>query len=228
MARFLGAAMIVIGVAGLLVSMTDWRAADERPPAKEVISTAEARGTEAVAAQPSDPAASGAARATEARQAPKKDDGVARIQGNGEQLAARPAATDIASLDGARIKVFDTTDQSDEPSSLPIIDIAAAADGVEEDGATANFLLSLSEPADRPIVIIFSTVDRSATSDADFQEQRGTVTFEPGVVSAEIRTPIIDDQDKEGAEQFSIVLNGAPGVVTFRNRQATATIKDND
>jgi hypothetical protein len=225
MGRFLGVAMIVVGVAGLLVTMIDWRSAEENLPARDAASSA---GTTAAAgARPSDPAAGRGAQATEARQAPKAD-GAAMTPESGAQSKAPPAATRVAALDGARIKVFDQTEQPGEPSSLPMLDIAASSDAVEEGGSPMNFRLSLSEPAERPIVIIFSTVDGSATSDADFRGQRGTVTFEPGVVSAEIRTPILDDQDKEGDEQFSIVLNGAPGVVTLRNRSATATIKDDD
>ncbi|MEM8950704.1 MAG: Calx-beta domain-containing protein, partial [Pseudomonadota bacterium] len=144
------------------------------------------------------------------------------------ELRQETAIGGITEVSPANVRIFDNRTRSEDAEPPLWADISAASAVVDEDSGYANFLVTLSEPAERSVVIIFSTVSLSANDEEDYLSQRGTVTFEPGVVSAEIRTPLVDDDIKEDDEQFAIVLNGAPGIVSFKSRRVTATIRDND
>ncbi len=138
------------------------------------------------------------------------------------------AAPQITSVDSADVEIFERSAPPTNPEALPWVDVTSSSEAVLEDDNQASFVVTLSKPTKRPIVIIFSTVDGSAESKNDYIAQRGIVTFDPGIVSAEINTPLVDDDKKEPDETFTIVLNGAPNAVNFRNRQATTIIRDND
>jgi hypothetical protein len=148
---------------------------------------------------------------------------VAADASRSEDDRSQPEAVNVAN-----VKVFEQPEARKDSDLLPWVDVSPTSGTVDEGVGSANFLVTLSEPAESPIIIIFSTINDSAESDKDYKSQRGMVTFKPGVVSAEIKTPIVDDEEQEGDERFSIVLNGAPDVVNFRNRRAMAIIKDND
>lgn len=221
MGRAIGFLFISLGLVGLGLTLVDWSALQKEWGSRstEQIAAAEEESTspdserkaKELAPANSPPASSSPASSSKESDAPSEQD----------------EPTIVTELDSGNVKIFDRADQS-ATDSLPWVDIAPSDDSVSEDSDHVSFLLTLSEPVERPIIIIFSTVDGSARSDEDYLGQRGTVTFKPGIVSAEIRTPLIDDQVEEDDEQFAMVLNGAPGIVNLKNRRAKATIKDND
>ncbi len=215
MGRILGLFMMIFGGVGLLAVTVDWQFLGSfwTPVVVESQATTPASDGEAAAADPS-----GLDRA----------DVGALVSPADAKPDPRDAGEAVATASPGHVKFFDETRQDSEARTLPWADIAASSELVDEDSGYANFVVTLSEPTVRPIIVIFSTVDSSARSDSDYKGQRGTVTFEPGVVSAEIRTPLIDDGEKEGDEQFAIILNGAPNAVQFTNRRAAVTIRDND
>lgn len=239
MRRIAGILMIVLGALGLGLSMVDWRAEDSvetveteeeanpadtetTPDLADGEGAAEARSTVATAEAEETGPLETDADTTEAGDVPPSsppETAVAKVDDSS------PAAT---VSDSAQVKVFEPTDPAAASDALPWVEVTPISESVNEDNGHANFVVTLSEPAESPIIIIFSTVNDTAESDLDYQSQRGMVTFKPGMVSAEIKTPLVDDQDKEDDEQFTIVLNGAPDVVNFKSRRATAIIKDND
>lgn len=213
MIRVAGLAMIAFGLLGLGLSLVDWktfgafRAEDGT-----------ARNVADVDEEPDDQQAIAGARTD-----------TATAEAHQASLPSKTADTNgVSASNPANVKVFEREDQGEQSPPTLWADISAGSDVVDEDSGHANFLVTLSEPAERSVVIIFSTVDLSAVDQEDYRSQRGTVTFEPGVVSAEIRTPLVDDDIKEDDEQFAIVLNGAPGIVSFKSRRVTTTIRDND
>lgn len=221
MMRAFGLAMILLGAAGLGLSMIDWpsndvvRAKSETAP--DVSETPEdtAENTNETTDENTD-----AGRAT--TQA-ALDNVLKDVQSQGTE-----ASGDVAELSPANVRVFEPQAEEQTPAPVLWAEISAASEVVSEGSGYADFLVTLSEPAERSVVIIFSTINLSANDREDYQSQRGTVTFEPGVVSAEIRTPLVDDDIKEDDEQFAMILNGAPGIVTFKNRRVTTTIQDDD
>lgn len=203
MGRAIGISMIVLGLIGLSISFVD-RSRIEVLWASwtnEPVVTAEEERTSA-------------AKAMEA-------------EVNSPQPADQSQTAAVTELETGNVNVFERGTEA-SPDTLPWVDVEPGNDLAREDSGHINFVLTLSKPVERPIIIIFTTVDGSARSDEDYLSQRGTVTFKPGVVSAEIRTPLVDDQVKEGDEQFALILNGSPGIVNLRSRRATATIEDND
>jgi hypothetical protein len=76
--------------------------------------------------------------------------------------------------------------------------------------------------------VIYSAVDGSATNGADYEQQAGVLTIKPGATSAEVRNPLIDDQEPEADEQFDLFLSVDPKAVSTVSRHITATIQDDD
>jgi len=226
MGRAIGLLLIVLGLTGIGLAQIDWSAADKDAASRQ----AEEATAVAAAAKQSEPDAADAAEPeieNASAQAENNPTGEADLQEVAVEPSEQVATATITESEAGDIKVFDYAEPSSD-ETLPWVDIAAGSEAFSEDSDHASFILTLSEPVERPIIIIFSTVDGSARSDEDYLSQRGTVTFEPGMVSAEIRTPLVDDQEAEGDEQFAMVLNGAPSIVKLRSQRIRAIIKDND
>ena len=100
-------------------------------------------------------------------------------------------------------------------------------DVVEDSGAVV-FEFRLDHPTDRPLVILYAATDDTAKAGEDFEAKSGVVTFDVGSSYAEVRVPLIDDQESEDSEQFHLFLSGDPETVQFSQRQIPATINDND
>lgn len=99
---------------------------------------------------------------------------------------------------------------------------------VNEDSNEVVFEFRLNEPADRPLVILYAATDDTARAGEDFEAKSGVVTFNAGSQFAEVRIPLIDDEQSESSEQFHLFLSGDPETVQFSRRQIAATISDND
>lgn len=202
MRRAVGLFMIALGALGLGASLVDWQNVE---------------GLRSSNTAPPETIPAG-----------ESTDGGATSDDDVGQPADTIERASVTENDAAAVKLFEQEDRLETSGPRPSADVAPGSEIVDEDAGHADFLVTLSEPAERPIVIIFSTIDLSADDGEDYRSQRGTLTFKPGMVSAEIRTPLVDDEIKEDDEQFAIILNGAPEVVDVRNRRATATIRDND
>ena len=63
---------------------------------------------------------------------------------------------------------------------------------------------------------------------ADFTSKSGTLTFQPGGATTQfISVAVIDDNQAESGETFSVSLSGASGA-TLADATAVVTIADND
>ena len=97
-----------------------------------------------------------------------------------------------------------------------------------EDKAVLRFELRLSRPAEKEVAVIFSTIDGTAKADLDYEQQSGVMIIEPGVASAMLETPLINDQSAEGDEEFILVLSVDPAVATVQSGPIVAQIQDDD
>ncbi|HKU74603.1 MAG TPA: carboxypeptidase regulatory-like domain-containing protein, partial [Pyrinomonadaceae bacterium] len=80
-----------------------------------------------------------------------------------------------------------------------------------------------------PITVQYTTADGTATAGLDYSGTTGTLNFADGIFSQTITIPIVDDQNREGTEQFSISLSNPTGEVDLGTLStATLTIVDND
>lgn len=80
-----------------------------------------------------------------------------------------------------------------------------------------------------PITVQYTTADGTATAGLDYAGLTGTLNFPEGAFAQTITIPIVDDQIREGTEQFSITLSNPTGEVDLGTiSTATLTIVDND
>lgn len=122
-------------------------------------------------------------------------------------------------------KVAMAVDALPHPEGGVMINVSAAS---ASEGESITFDLRLSQPLLRPLVIAYATIGGTAKDGADFETQRGIVTFEPGETAAVVRTALVDDDAVEGEEQFGLFLSADPALATLSERQVTAIIIDND
>lgn len=165
-------------------------------------------------------------------------DGVYRIQlddrellaslGNGETGAGSPARrTALAALQAAAAAA-DKGPAPDAPADDDRHHIETLVEPVDEGDRSITFRFQLSQPAARPLVILYAATEASAKAGEDFEAKSGVITFATGSIRAEVAVPIIDDERGEDSERFNLFLSGDPKTIAFSERQIVATIKDDD
>src|SRR5262249_17922507 len=74
----------------------------------------------------------------------------------------------------------------------------------------------------------FATVNGTARAGQDYQSRSGTLTFLPGQTVQTFTVPIINDNNIEPSETFTIVLSNLVGSAALSIPTTTVTIVDND
>ena len=139
------------------------------------------------------------------------------------------SATDVT----AQLLGLDASDPVTEPEvpevPEPIPPTIALGDVVltEGDSPTATFEVSLSAASDQAIMVSYGTQDGTAIAGADYTATSGTLTFAPGETSKTIAVPVLDDNDDESNETFTLQLSD-PSYGELDTATATATVGDND
>jgi hypothetical protein len=87
--------------------------------------------------------------------------------------------------------------------------------------------VTLSAPADGPVVVNYVTQNGSALAGQDYVAQRGSVVFAPGTSSQDIRIEIVGDSRVEADEAFSLRLFAATGAA-IGDARGTVTIVNDD
>lgn len=129
----------------------------------------------------------------------------------------------VSSDEAASVRDKGSGDQSNA-----IIQIEASVTSSAEDELEAVYQLELSEPWDRPIAILYSTIAGTAIAGVDFVELSGVMTVPAGAVSAELRIPLVDDDLPEGEETFSLYLTTSPEVARLTTSSIETVIADDD
>ena len=110
-----------------------------------------------------------------------------------------------------------------EPLSLSVQDATAA----EATDTTVDFTVTLSRASAETVTVDYTTSDGTATSDEDYTETSGTLTFAADDLSKTIAVPILDDALNEGNETFTLTLSNASGA-RVADGEATGTIENSD
>ncbi|MGH2341568.1 cellulase family glycosylhydrolase [Segnochrobactraceae bacterium EtOH-i3] len=112
---------------------------------------------------------------------------------------------------------------------VPELSIAGTSFAEGSAGAPGHgsFTVTLSEPADGPVTVSWSTADGTATAGSDYQAATGTLTFAAGETTKTIRIDAIGDAVVEGNETFTVTLSGPSGA-TLATASATGTIQNDD
>ena len=110
------------------------------------------------------------------------------------------------------------------PAGTPAVSVS---DGqVSEDGGSVRFWVSLSHPSRERVTVDYHTTGGTATSGTDFSAESRTLGFSPNSGdSYALHVGVIDDQDPEPDETFTVTLSNPVGA-TLGDATATGTILD--
>lgn len=112
----------------------------------------------------------------------------------------------------------------DDP--LPTVAVADAP-SVGESAARASFEVRLSALSGLDVAVSYATADGSAKAGEDYAASSGRLTIPAGARAATVDVALKDDAAQEPAEAFVLGLS-APSSATLGDREATATIDDDD
>ena len=118
-------------------------------------------------------------------------------------------------------------DESDDrlPSGLPELAIYDVA--VAENAGSAVFRVGLSGESDQAVTVAYRTSDWTATAGADYTATNGTLVFQPGETRKAIAVPVLDDDEEEGDETFTVTLSDVRNATPV-DPEGTGTIRDDD
>jgi hypothetical protein len=121
----------------------------------------------------------------------------------------------------------DPNDPNDtNAQDLPTLSITDAA--FTENVGNAMIEITLSQPAPPNVAFIFSTVNGTATAPADYTSVEEQVNLEPGQTSVMVSVPIIDDNDDEPMETFTLSITMMTSNISNDPVTGTISIIDND
>ena len=113
------------------------------------------------------------------------------------------------------------------PDSTPTIRIRDADVGEADGEVTLTVIMT---PASSETVnVAYATANGTATAGEDYADTTGTLTFRLRSTRQTITVPVLDDEEEEGDETFSVTLSlvGDPDV-EIAEGTATVTIRDNE
>ncbi|WP_022976195.1 choice-of-anchor D domain-containing protein [Nevskia ramosa] len=115
---------------------------------------------------------------------------------------------------------------SNKPMRLAL---AAASINVKEGAGSAVFEVNRSGSFDGAVSVRYATADGSAIAGQDYTAASGTLSWAPGDSAAKtITVPLIDDQNVEDKESFTLSLSAPTGNAILGRASSTANIVDDD
>lgn len=111
-----------------------------------------------------------------------------------------------------------------DDDSVPQLNFTQTSLSVNEFDGSLTLSVSLSHPSSQTVTVGYSTVNGTASGSQDFVAATGVLTFAPGVLSQSLTIAIIDDNDNEGPEAFTVALNNPAGAVLGADSVAGITI----
>jgi len=133
----------------------------------------------------------------------------------------------------APISVTEPTSPTENPIASPVpvyVDnrprVSVDDVTVDEDAGIMRFTFMADKAADGDIAITYSTNSISATAGDDFTQVSGSVTIPSGEKTIAVEIPIINDNFKEGAENFEIVLSNISDNAKIEDGTGVGTIQD--
>ena len=111
------------------------------------------------------------------------------------------------------------------PPTLSVAD----AEVEEADGATLDFVVTLSRALGETVTVRYATADGTAASGDDYTAASGTLAFQASEVSKTVSVAVLDDPHDEGSETLTLTLsNPSPARVKLADAEATGTIANTD
>jgi hypothetical protein len=114
------------------------------------------------------------------------------------------------------------------PDDLPAIRIGNVSKPEGDSGTqTFTFALTLTGPAQVPVVVTFATGNGTAVAPSDYLAAGGTTTIAAGASTGSIAVTVKGDTAHEKKETFTVSLTKVAGA-TVADGQATGSIKNDD
>jgi hypothetical protein len=123
---------------------------------------------------------------------------------------------------------YTLTINDDDPA--PTVDFASATSTVNEGAGSASIAVNLSAASGRTVTVNYALGVGSTATAADFTLTPGTLTFNPGVTTANIPLTISEDLIDENPDETVVIALSGPSNATLggTNNPHTLTIVDND
>ena len=109
------------------------------------------------------------------------------------------------------------------PAALAVAD----AEVDEAEGATLDFVVTLSKRRFSATTVDYATSDGTATAGSDYTATSGTLTFAALETTKTVSVPVLDDAHDEGSETMTLTLSNASGAA-IEDGEATGTITNTD
>lgn len=107
------------------------------------------------------------------------------------------------------------------------VGFSSSAITAAENSSTSAFVV-LSTAVDSPVFVNYAFSSGTATAGTDYTTPGGTLQIPAGSTSAAIPLGLINDQNEEGAESFTITLSSPVGGTLGTIASTTVTVSDND
>ena len=130
-----------------------------------------------------------------------------RIDEAPEEFTVTLSGAVNATLASARRTATGTIEDDDE---APRLDIADATASEMVDGSM-RFTVTLQPASSGAVTVDYATADDTATAGADYTAASGTLTFPAGTTVQTIAVAVVDDQEAELPEYFTVTLSNASG-----------------
>ena len=103
----------------------------------------------------------------------------------------------------------------------------ADAEVDEAEGATLDFVVTLSRARTSETSVDYATADDTATAGSDYTAASGTLTFAPGETGKTVSVTVLDDAHDDDGETMTFTLSNPSGAV-IADGEATGTINNTD
>ena len=138
-----------------------------------------------------------------------------------------PEGISLGSQPTTTVTIIDSVSERDEASvSSPTMAVtdAQATEGAD---ATLDFVVTLAAAAPAAVTVDYATRNGTATAGDDYVAASGTLRFEPGETEKTVAVVIIDDDEEDAGETFTLVLRNAVGA-QLADAEAEGTILNHE
>ncbi|MGJ8638757.1 MAG: Calx-beta domain-containing protein [Opitutaceae bacterium] len=104
----------------------------------------------------------------------------------------------------------------------PTLTLESSQTAEEQGQVTVTF--RLSQPSSSPVYLEYTTEDGAATAGADYQSISGSLLFAPGELTKQVIITLLDDDEWEETETFSITISNLTEGVTQSPSGAIVTV----
>lgn len=133
-----------------------------------------------------------------------------------------PSSPTVVQLMGTGTTATPSPSLSINDVSVDEIDFNTGSPGI------ATFTVRLSAAATGTVSVNYTTADGTARAGGDYRATSGTLTFAAGQTTRTATVSVIDDNEKEPHETFSVALSNVNGSATIADGMGVATIIDDD